>query len=203
MLCVALSALTGTVGAGVALGQTPPGDPMDLQRNVQRADEARAAPMGDQKLSDAEKDTIRKLHQANQVEVELGQIARSNAGSRAVKDYGEMLSRDHQAADDKVVLLAGQYSVELREPTDKNLQQDKADRQTIERLRHKKGAAFDQDFLQTMVTGHDKTIDAVQSWQAKFDDPRLKTLLDDMMPHLKMHRDRAAALMKDSNPGTP
>ena len=147
-----------------------------------------------QKVTDADRDALRMIHQTNQVEMEMGSIAKSNAGSKDVKDYARMLEQDHQKADKQVIAIAKKEQIELTLP--KTGGEQKTESQQLDELRHLKGPAFDQKFLQTMVDDHTKAIDEVQKQMNDVNIPQLKSMMQGMLPELKHHRDMAQALLQ-------
>ena len=64
-------------------------------------------------LSQADANVIRKLHHANEMEVEAGNLAKSKGDSKAVKAFGEELARDHAKADNDVRDLAKKKKLSL------------------------------------------------------------------------------------------
>ena len=147
-----------------------------------------------QQMSDDDKDAIKMLHQANQVEMEMGFIAKSNAGSKDVKDYGRMLEMDHNKADKQLITLAKEKQVQMLLP--KSGHEQKAEAKDLDELRHMKGDAFDQKFLQMMVDAHTKKIDEVQKKMNDVKDPKLKSMMQETLPVLKHHRDMAQSLLQ-------
>ena len=57
---------------------------------------------------------VMKIHKINQMEIQAGQLAQRNSSSAKVKQYGQQLVRDHQAADQKVTTLAQSLGVTLK-----------------------------------------------------------------------------------------
>jgi len=56
-------------------------------------------------LSQAEAEVLRKLHHANVMEIEAGNLAKTKGDSKGIKDYGAELIRDHSKADADVLSL--------------------------------------------------------------------------------------------------
>lgn len=57
---------------------------------------------------------VMKIHRINQMEIKAGQLAQRNGSSAKVKQYGQQLVRDHQAADQKLTTLARSLGVTLK-----------------------------------------------------------------------------------------
>ena len=179
----ALGFLLGTTGYAVAQQNARTG------YKANKADTTQAQP-----LSDSDKDAIKMLHQADQVEMEMGFIAKSNAGSKDVKDYGRMLEQDHNKNDKQLMAFAKERQMQLLMP--KSGSEQKAEAKDLDELRHLKGDAFDQKFLQMMVDAHSKKIDEVQKKMNDVKDPQLKSMMQETLPVLKHHRDMAQSLLQ-------
>jgi putative membrane protein len=119
------------------------------------------------------------LREADLKEIQAGQIAQKDGKSKAVKDYGKMLVRDHTAADDKVAALAQQENVDLVAATPALGPNDMGTMAT--------GPDFDRQFAQEMLDDHRKAIAALSAARDKTTDPQLRRLLSDLIPTLEKH----------------
>lgn len=136
-------------------------------------------------LSDQEASIVRQLHKANQTEVAAGKLAKSNAGSQAVKQYGQMLVSDHSAADRKLAAFAGRRDLELKEPE-----------VDLGQLEDKQGDAFDEAFLDKMVKDHAENIAKVKQAMQTCDDSGVRSILQQTLPVLQKHQTQAAKLQQ-------
>jgi len=147
---------------------------------------------------------LRKLHHVNLEEVNAGQLAQQKSASKDVKDYGAMLVRDHQKADQDVKTVASKLNIDVEAKKTDADRQTKADadhqakRQAkehqLDELQKLTGRAFDRSFLQMMVNGHREVIAMVKS--ARNDaKPEVRDLLDKLLPVLQRHEDRANELL--------
>ncbi|HTB60819.1 MAG TPA: DUF4142 domain-containing protein [Polyangia bacterium] len=125
------------------------------------------------------------LHEADQKEVQAGKIAQKDGKSKAVRDYGQMLVKDHTAADDRVAALAQKENVDLVAATPSPGPNDMGTMAT--------GPDFDKKFAQEMLDDHRKAIAALTAARNSTADPQLRRLLTDMLPTLEKH---AAAAQK-------
>jgi len=196
------------------------------QPNSSRSTDVNAAGQSQVFASSATADQkiLSLLHFKNQKEIELGRLAASQGSSAAVKDYGNMLVREHTAADARVMAVASQTGTTLMSDAetqnmiraekaamgkdgtaDKNADRTTEDRakmadgtkdmkDPIEELRGLKGAEFDRVFAQNMVKGHQKLIAAVQKAQTQVKNEQIRQLLNEMLPTLQMHERTARQL---------
>jgi putative membrane protein len=138
----------------------------------------------------------RKVHEANQKEIEIGQLAADKAKSQRVKAYARKLVSDHKAMDRQLMSWASKKGL------DTELQQVAAmpspqagGNDMMARLRGETGSEFDQDFMATMVDEHDKAIEMVRAGRDSAQDPELRRLLDAALPKLERHRKDAQAIV--------
>jgi len=151
-----------------------------------------------------EKAYLESLHHANQMEVQLGQLAQQKGVSKGVKDFAAKLVKDHQAADQKLMTYAQTKNLQLGEPqTDNEFKKTmkNADHAAMAKLQSLQGPAFDRAFLAHMVGHHDEDVAKVMAGQQQFaTNTELKGQLDALLPTLKQHRDQAHRLLGQEKP---
>jgi len=152
-----------------------------------------------QKLSDADTKIVAHLHHVNQMEITLAKQAQKQGTSR-VKDYANTIITDHQSSDRDLTALAKDHKVATI-PADKP--QSDADRQdekdmtvSVARLKTLKGADFDKEYINMMVSGHDKELTRIDTSMTAANDADLKSLLQATKPVLQRHADAARDLQK-------
>src|SRR3954468_15098434 len=95
---------------------------------------------------------LKKAIEGNYAEIQMGQLAQQKGQSDGVKKFGQMLSDDHSAANQKATAAA--QSVGLTPPGGPNAKQ-KADYEKMSKLT---GEQFDREFATHMVADHQKDI---------------------------------------------
>ena len=151
-----------------------------------------------------EKAMLERLHQANQMEVALGQLAQQNGESQDVKSYGQMMVKDHGAADEKVLAYAQQKGLKLAEPKPLNEVERKvmaAHKAHMEKLKALKGMPFDSCFLAGMVGDHDEVLGKLMAGKQGVTDAALSPLLQELTTSVTQHRQQAYALLGKIGPG--
>ena len=143
------------------------------------------AEMKVEKLPRADVDMIKKLHQANREEIELGLVAQQVSMREDVKEFAKMMVDDHRAADEKIVKMGTDHGIPLGDETDAIKLADKF---------RDKGEDFDRDYLGRMVKDHDKVIRLIgtRSNDLKAD---FQAMLNEMLPTLRKHRSEAKLLL--------
>lgn len=96
---------------------------------------------------------VQKAAEAGMAEVQLGQLAAERASSPDVKNFAQMMVRDHSKAGDELKRTVSGRDVQLP------AQLDEKHRDKLEKLRQLQGAEFDREYMQTMVDGHEDVVD--------------------------------------------
>jgi len=131
---------------------------------------------------------------ANTYDIETGSLARSRAHSKDVREFGEMLVRDHGNVRQQGRDLAASLKVTPTPPKDFALAT--AHVEAVRQLRALKGDAFDRAFLRHEIDFHNAVIDAVtKTLLPAIQNAQLKDLVTKIAPAFVAHRDRAQMLL--------
>ena len=122
-------------------------------------------------------------------EVQFGKLAEQNASSQRVKNFGEMMVKDHSAANDDLKSIAKNKSVTL--PNDIGKHQHHYDE-----LSKKTGTDFDKSYMKMMVDDHKEDIDAFEKAANTSTDPDVKNFATQKLPILRKHLDSAKAVQE-------
>lgn len=112
---------------------------------------------------------LRKAAEGGMAEVQLGQLAASNGGSQAVKDFGQRMVDDHTRLDNTMAPIAQQMGV----AAPKDL--PKKDKEEMAKLQGMKGTQFDKEYMNFMVKGHRNDDRDFKMEMAMTNDPALKS----------------------------
>ncbi|MDQ3819804.1 MAG: DUF4142 domain-containing protein, partial [Acidobacteriota bacterium] len=107
-------------------------------------------------LSSEDRSFMTEAATGGMAEVELGRLAAEKGQSADVKKFGQRMVDDHSKANDELKQLASKKGVTL--PTDLTSEQ-KSEKEKLSKL---SGAAFDKEYMSTMVEDHDKDVKAFQ-----------------------------------------
>jgi putative membrane protein len=147
-------------------------------------------------------DVLSQLHETDRGEMKVGRLAEKKGSTPEVRTYGKELARDHAAADRKVIGLAKEENLELSPPAGESVDlQKKAnhDGAVAEMLANVKGNTFDRDFLEAMQKDHAEDIAKLTDVMNSTNDPKLKSLIAELLPKLKHHQEMAAKLLTQAN----
>ena len=108
-------------------------------------------------VSAGDKDFVEDLAIAGKAEVELGQMAMDRAASAEVKQFADMMVKDHSKAGDALKQVAMQHSIPVPAALDSKHEELKT------KLSNLKGAEFDREYMSAMVQGHQDVVDRLQT----------------------------------------
>lgn len=123
-------------------------------------------------------------------EVQLSKLAQDKATNTRVKNFAEMMVRDHTAANNDLETIAQQKNVMLRKELEGNRKDDYED------LSKKTGADFDRAYMKIMVDDHQDAINDFEKAAENGTDPDVKTFASQKLPTLRKHLDEAKAIQK-------
>jgi putative membrane protein len=167
-----------------AIRQEPDNTRMD--RDINTVDSARGA----QGTVDDKTHTFMKdAAEAGMAEVELAKLAKDRASNPRVKNFAEMMIKDHSDANNKLQTIARDKSVTL--PSALGKHQDH-----LEDLSKKNGAEFDKAYMKAMVNGHEDVVRDFEKCAQNGTDPDVKTFASQTLPTVRMHLDSAKAINK-------
>jgi putative membrane protein len=124
--------------------------------------------------------------EGNKAESDLATLAQQKASSAQVKEYAQMLQKDHGAANAKLKSIAGESGAANNEPALKP-----AHTQLQQRLSKLEGAAFDKAYMAEMVKEHEKDVQKYQQASTSLQHAGLKSYATETLPTLKQHLDHA------------
>jgi putative membrane protein len=173
------------VGSLLALIIAAPGAPL-----YPRPHPAPPVPVVARRISEAE--ILGTLGTADANEVEAAKLASSKAHSQEVRDYANMLLRDHQESQKLGLQLAKELRIAPTLPSDSAMARDH--KQEMDQLNLISAAEFDKAFVQYMVADHKfviNKVDAVLLPGASH--PQLKAFIRKLQPTLAMHEAKGQA----------
>ena len=123
---------------------------------------------------------------ANSADMETGKLAAERGSTKAVRNFGAMLVRDHKAVRTQGRDLAKKLGVTPTPPADDA--SARAHAEAMQTLRAKSGADFDRAFLDHEVAFHQGVIDAVNSTLLPaIQNAELKALVVKVAPAFQAH----------------
>jgi putative membrane protein len=151
-----VSILVGlAVGAGVAVseaGAQRPAGQGTPSATAQQPSESSA-----DRASAGARQFINDMAVAGMAEVELGKMASERGSSPEIKEFGELMVKDHSKANDELKQIASELAV--TPPAEL----DKKHRDLADKLSKLQGAEFDREYASAMVNGHQEVASKLRS----------------------------------------
>ena len=135
--------------------------------------------------ANADQKFVEDAAKGNRAEVELGKMVASKATSPAVKQFAQMMVKDHTDALNQLQKLVQSKNITLPD----GLPSDAQDLQ--QKLSSEQGKQFDKDYMSGMVEDHQKDVQEFQDASENLKDPDLKQWAGTMLPKLKQHLQKA------------
>jgi putative membrane protein len=134
---------------------------------------------------------------ANTWDIETGTMAEKKGTTKEVRDYGEMIARDHKAVRQLGRDLATKLGVTPTPP--KNFAMAKDHAAAVSKLQATNGKAFDRAFLQHEVAFHKAVIDAINTTLLpSLQNQEVKDLVKKVAPAFEAHMAAAQNLLDKS-----
>jgi putative membrane protein len=174
-----------------AWAQTPPGAAPAAPAASPAARSEAGRDMGRNMGRDVAEDDRRFMEHAARsglAEVQVGQLARSRAGSAPVREFAQRMVQDHGAANGELASLARQRSVKLPSqpsPTQKRM---------AGMLAQKSGPAFDRAYMDHMVDSHGDSIATFERAAGTARDPAVRAFAAAKLPTLREHMEMARSV---------
>lgn len=108
-------------------------------------------------VHDSEKDFIDHQLADGTAEIELGKLASQRAVNPEVKQFAQMMVKDHTMAGNELKDIAAKYSVQPTTTIDSKHQD------VMDRLSKLHGAEFDREYVKAMVDDHGNAVDSLES----------------------------------------
>jgi putative membrane protein len=133
--------------------------------------------------------------EANTADVETGELAAKMGSTKAIRDFGAMLARDHKMVRQQGRDLAKKLGVKPTAPKpDDGMAAHNA---AMKKLRALKGAEFDKAFLRHEIAYHDAVIGAItNTLLPAIQNAELKKLVEMVAPAFVAHRDAAKNMLE-------
>ena len=139
-------------------------------------------------VTPAEQDFMMKTTQTDLAETQMARIALQKSTNNDVKDYANMILSDHTDALEDLTELMKNKNVPQPNTMDVEIQRD------ISRMSDLTGPDFDREFMNMMVTDHQNALEMFRDQEAIAQNPDVKDYVEDLIPKLEMHLDKARRL---------
>lgn len=132
-------------------------------------------------LSAADRTFIAQAAYGSHGEVALGELAAQQAGSPAVRQFGQRMVQEHTRMNEQLIAIAAQDGVTPPSAPDPGRQAVSA------QLGQLQGAAFDRQYVQQQLADHEATLTLFQEQAASGTDPELRAFAQAGVPIIEEH----------------
>jgi putative membrane protein len=123
-------------------------------------------------------------------EVKLGELAITNGIRDDVKQFGQMMVKDHTAINNDLKALAAQKGVTLPDSLD-------VERQAmVDKMAALTGSGFDDAYIKGMIEAHQNDAKAFKAEFTTTHDADIERFLDQSIPVVEMHLKHVTAMQK-------
>jgi len=138
---------------------------------------------------------VTKAAQGNSAEVELGKIVATKSKDPSVKQFAQMMVKDHTKALNELQELAQTKNLNFND----ELPDDAKELQT--KLSSDSGKQLDKDYMDNMVEDHQKDVQEFTDQSQNAKDPDLKQWAGKTLPTLQKHLEKAQQIDAKLNKG--
>lgn len=142
-----------------------------------------------------DQDFINKAAQGNRAEIELGQLVAGKTKDPSVKQFAQMMIKDHTDALSKLQLVAQSKNLTLPD----EMPDDAKDLQS--KLSKDQGKQLNKDYMDNMVQDHQKDVQEFQDATETLKDSDIKQWATSTLPTLQKHLSKAQQIDAKLNPG--
>ncbi len=146
-----------------------------------RQNAASAGTSTPQKLDSQDRSFVTKAAEGGVSEVKLGQLALDKASNPHVKQFSQKMIDDHKKADRQLRQALAEDKVAFPD----HMSSDAAN--TYDKLAKESGKNFDQDYMQAMISDHQKDVSAFEDEAKNGKDQSLKQYAENTLPILRQH----------------
>ena len=160
----------------------------NLESNNVNNAEANTSATGEMKATGATAMTaesfIKEAAKGDNFEISMAKIAEQKAQSPQVRQYAQMIQRDHQKALQQLRPIAQAHGVSLAAEGNVNQEQ-------MDKLQQAGGANFDKQYIEGMLRDHQKDIAKFQSAAQHLQASDVKQYAENCVPVLQKHLEHA------------
>lgn len=130
---------------------------------------------------------------ANQGEIDYSKLGVQKATDPSVKEFAQMMVKDHGTMLDAVKSLATKLNV-TPASNDRANDLKEENQKDINDLNAKTGKDFDKEFMDEQVDMHQETLDLLNDLDSRTTNADLKAAIAEAKPKVQAHLDRAKAI---------
>ncbi len=135
-------------------------------------------------------DFLTRAANAGMTEIQLAEFAQQYGTIEEVKKFAAMLHADHTDLNAKINALANNRNITLPVRITEEKQEE------VDELKKTTDKNLDKKFINEIIDNHDQSIKLFENALRDAKDAEVKTVANDALPKLRLHKDSAKALQK-------
>ncbi|WP_187262887.1 DUF4142 domain-containing protein [Pontibacter beigongshangensis] len=192
-------ALTACMGAAFLFGAASCSS--ENKDSVDQAQETNEQAFEDTSMEDPkinQSDFMTRAASDGMFEIEAGKLAQKMGQNAEVKKFGGQMVTDHEKASKELKALAQKKSITLPDSMSSE------HRDKLQSLQSKKGAEFDEEYMEAMVDAHEEAVGLFEDAAEDLEDAEVKAFAAKTLPVLQQHHEHAKKLDEtlDNTTGT-
>lgn len=144
-----------------------------------------ASPSSTMASASSDQKFVEDAIKGNRAEVTLGKIVAAKAQDQSVKQFAQLMVKDHTHALNELEQLARKKGLNVPAGLPEDAQQLQS------KLQSDSGKQLDKDYMEGMVNDHQKDVQEFQDAAQNAKDPEVKQLAGKLLPTLQQHLEKA------------
>jgi len=149
------------------------------------------AALRQQETQPLDREFLVKTITCNHAEIKASELAESRATNPKVKEFAQMLVKDHKNLSERLAELAKDHKLAILAGT------EKATKEMLDRLSNTGNDNFDKEYLKSVIEEHEKAIQMFDAQASRGSDSALKSFATNTLPSLRAHLTEAKKLSTD------
>jgi putative membrane protein len=133
---------------------------------------------------------VKKAANSSLYEVQIGDTASKKASSQQVREYAQLLVRDHSDALQKLKAAVGDLGIKLPDTLEKKYTE------MISNLSKKDSTSFDKEYIKLMIKDHKNDISEFEKAEKMLPPGALRSWVSTTLPVLRQHLTKAQEIEK-------
>lgn len=139
-------------------------------------------------IQEEDTDFAVKAADSGLAEVNASEVAQEKAQNQQVKDFAAMMVQDHTKANEELKSLAAAKNITLPTAPGEDHLENIAD------LNAYTGADFDKEYMDLMVSDHEKAVSLFEDASENLEDSELRAFASKTLPSLQKHLEQAKTI---------
>jgi putative membrane protein len=195
LLCLLIVGLVSLGCSGNNKAATKEGDTAAPASSKADQSPSQTSPASTASSANTDQKFVEDAIKGNRAEVTLGKMMASKAKDPSVKQFAQMMVKDHTSALSELEQLAKQKGINVPAGLPDDAQQLQS------KLQSDSGKQLDKDYMEGMVEDHQKDVREFQDAAQNAKDPDVSQLANKLLPTLQQHLNKAQQVNAKVNGG--